>query len=69
MKGVFCAQSVVAQKFVSETGILCTKFVVALKFVHERGALCTMLLLGADILQFYAFADKPFLFDGFEDLG
>ena len=67
-----------AQKFVSETGILCTKFVVCSEvcarkgyFVHkvaeeieEAGA-----ARGRPRLQFYAFADKPFLFDGFEDLG
>ena len=32
--------------------------------IEEAGA-----ARGRPRLQFYAFADKPFLFDGFEDLG
>ena len=57
-----------AQKFVHERGILCAELVVAQKFVHEMGILCTKLLLDADVLQFDAFADKPFFFDGLKYL-
>ena len=36
--------------------------------MHESGVWCAELLLGAYVLQFYAFADKPFFFDGLKYL-